>query len=231
MLQLHMTLLIIGHDTPSLEQAILAELNTQLETNFTAQLHEIFDADIHILIEKEKESIGIGQVKAFTKKMHNKPLKRKLQVGIIHQFDMLTTESQNAMLKELEDHAAHTSYILGATNEQSLLSTIKSRATVRYLTNQTSKAANTDLDELAKQIIDVTPKTILSTFKKISDIEWTRATAIYVLQYMHGRIVISKNVAPVLDVLATSSQMLQSNISPKQVMGNLLLKLSVLKSQ
>lgn len=83
--------------------------------------------------EKDKNSIGIEAVRElqqFTKlKLANDQERRIIYIDDAH---LLTTEAQNAFLKLLEEPSAGTYFILSATNEQQLLSTIRSR--VQHIT-------------------------------------------------------------------------------------------------
>ena len=59
--------------------------------------------DIHILERKEKDSIGIEEVKDFQKEMQFKPFQEKVQIGIIFNLEKLTLQSQNVLLKTYSD--------------------------------------------------------------------------------------------------------------------------------
>ena len=58
----------------------------------------------------------------------SKPLQGKYKVFVLDEVHMLTTQSQNALLKLLEEPPAHCIFILCTTDPQKILSTILSRA-------------------------------------------------------------------------------------------------------
>ena len=88
--------------------------------------------DIHILDPKEKNSLGIEEVKNFQKEMMYKPFQEKFQAGIIIQAEKLTHQAQNALLKTLEDTSDYSVFFLCVDNEKNLLPTIISRGQVIY---------------------------------------------------------------------------------------------------
>ncbi len=106
--------------------------------------------DIHILEQGKKDSIGIEEVKDFQKEMQFKPFQEKVQVGIIFNSEKLTSQSQNALLKTLEESADTSVYVLLVNNERNLLSTIRSRARVLYA-DSSQRAEQTEIFNLEER--------------------------------------------------------------------------------
>lgn len=80
-------------------------------------------------IEPDGNSIKIEQIRFLQQKISEKPIISKNKVYIINNADSMTKESQNALLKTLEEPPEYAVIILIAANESNLLNTIKSRCT------------------------------------------------------------------------------------------------------
>ena len=83
-----------------------------------------------ILIEPEENSIKIDQIREIQRKVVEKPIISKQKVYIIDNSDKMSTEAQNGLLKTLEEPPEYITIILIGSNENSFLSTIKSRCTI-----------------------------------------------------------------------------------------------------
>jgi DNA polymerase III delta prime subunit len=57
---------------------------------------------LRLELDEEKERIGIAQVREFTRRMILGPTASPYMIGIIENAELLTTESQNALLKIIE---------------------------------------------------------------------------------------------------------------------------------
>jgi len=186
-----MTHLIIHHDLQTRNAYLINFLNTTLEQEYAsiASLHNI--PDFHILEKPEGQQIGIDDVKILIKEMIYHPYELKYQVAIIFHSHNLTTEAQNALLKNLEEQSDNTLYILLVDNEKHLLDTIVSRCTRHYVnvsrsaesvkqTNQTSndntssktsKKDGNDHNQERNEIGNFFKKDLLEKFQQIEDLE------------------------------------------------------------
>jgi DNA polymerase-3 subunit delta' len=81
---------------------------------------------------REKNSIGIEEIKELQEEMRYKPFQEKVQIALILDAKKLTTQAQNAFLKTLEDSSDTTIYLLQVRNEKNLLPTIISRSKKIY---------------------------------------------------------------------------------------------------
>jgi len=79
------------------------------------------------VIEPEKDSIKINQIRELIKKTYEKPLESNKKVYIINDADKMTIPAQNALLKVLEEPPKYVMIILVGENEHLFLNTIKSR--------------------------------------------------------------------------------------------------------
>ncbi|MBQ2836302.1 MAG: DNA polymerase III subunit delta' [Clostridia bacterium] len=81
------------------------------------------------LIEPNEGKVRIEQVREMQRKIAEKPIISNKKIYIINDADTMTTEAQNCLLKTLEEPPEYITIILICTNEENLLSTIKSRCT------------------------------------------------------------------------------------------------------
>ena len=81
------------------------------------------------LIEPNDGKVRIEQIREMQRKVAEKPIISNRKVYIINEADTMTTEAQNCLLKTLEEPPEYITIILICTNEDNLLSTIKSRCT------------------------------------------------------------------------------------------------------
>ncbi len=84
------------------------------------------------LIEATDGKIKIEQVREMQKKISEKPIISDKKVYIINDAGTMTKEAQNCLLKTLEEPPEYITIILICSNEDNLLSTIKSRCTRMY---------------------------------------------------------------------------------------------------
>ena len=84
------------------------------------------------IIEPDGKSIKIEQIREFQKKVSEKPSISNKKVYIINDSDKMTVEAQNCLLKTLEEPPEFVTIILIGSNENSFLSTIKSRCMILH---------------------------------------------------------------------------------------------------
>ena len=107
------------------------------------------------LIEPEGGKVKIEQIRNMQKKVAEKPIISNKKVYIIDNADTMTTEAQNCLLKTLEEPPEYITIILICSNEDNLLSTIKSRCTRMHF-----EAINTE--QIAKYIKQYYPEKEIS---------------------------------------------------------------------
>ena len=79
------------------------------------------------MINEEGESIKIDTIRNITEKAFEKPILSDKKVYIINDFEKMTKEAQNCLLKTLEEPPEFVIIILISSNENIILNTIKSR--------------------------------------------------------------------------------------------------------
>ena len=85
-----------------------------------------------LCVEPEENSIKIEQVRKLQKQIQEKPVISNRKVYIIDDADLMTKEAQNCLLKTLEEPPEFAIIILIGTNENSFLTTIKSRCMILH---------------------------------------------------------------------------------------------------
>ena len=96
------------------------------------------------LINETGENIKIDIIRELTAKVIEKPIVSKRKVYIINDFEKMTTEAQNCLLKTLEEPPEYAMIILIVSNEKLMLPTIKSRCVI-------VKFGNISKEELIKK--------------------------------------------------------------------------------
>lgn len=83
----------------------------------------------YCLIEPEDNGIKIKQIREMQSKIAVKPIQAEKNVYVIDQSETMNVEAQNCLLKTLEEPPEYAVIILICSNENMLLSTVKSRCT------------------------------------------------------------------------------------------------------
>ena len=123
------------------------------------------------LIEPNEGKVKIEQIREMQRKVAEKPIISNKKVYIIENSDTMTTEAQNCLLKTLEEPPEYITIILICTNEDNLLSTIKSRCTRMYFepidSEEIKKFIGKNYPELqiSENIIDLSQGSIGKTLK------------------------------------------------------------------
>lgn len=114
------------------------------------------------IIEPDGNSIKIEQIREIQRKVAEKPIISSRKIYIINNSDKMTTESQNCLLKTLEEPPQYITIILIGTNESAFLSTIKSRCTILHFQDIKEEKIQQYLKE--KQNIEIQDPYILKAF-------------------------------------------------------------------
>lgn len=97
-------------------------------------------------LEPEGNSIKIEQIRELQRKVAEKPIISNKKIFIIDNSDKMTLEAQNCLLKTLEEPPKYITIILVTSNENNLLTTIKSRCTIIHF----NKISNDDVKNYIK---------------------------------------------------------------------------------
>ena len=80
-----------------------------------------------------EKALGIEEIRTLQKTVFLKPFKSKQKLIVIENVDTATIQTQNALLKLLEEPPQHTIMLLTAKTEQTILPTVLSRCTIIHL--------------------------------------------------------------------------------------------------
>jgi DNA polymerase III delta prime subunit len=95
---------------------------------------DFLPADIFWLFDETKNAtITVKEIAEFLPAAHLSALGKNGKIMIIFDASNITPQAQNKMLKTIEDAPAHTTFVLLATRDETVLSTIKSRCVQKYL--------------------------------------------------------------------------------------------------
>ena len=100
-----------------------------------------------INLKEDENSIKIDDIRQMQKKVQELPIVSDRKVYIIDDSELMTTEAQNCLLKTLDEPPNFVTIILIVSNENKILTTIKSRCLKIYFNNLTN-------EELLKYIND-----------------------------------------------------------------------------
>lgn len=107
-------------------------------------------------VSKKDTREWIDAMRELTRRLTMSPMNSKYKVAIIEEGDKLNDETQNALLKTLEEPRADTVIILIVPNEESLLPTIVSRA-------QVVRFGPLSFDEIKQIVPNATDEQILAS--------------------------------------------------------------------
>lgn len=105
------------------------------------------------LIVPDGKSIKVDQIRSMQTKIVEKPITSSKKVYIIDDADLMSEESQNCLLKTLEEPPEYAMIILIASNENRMLQTIKSRCVIIRFENLTDEQIANYLKIEDKEII------------------------------------------------------------------------------
>lgn len=124
---------------------------------------------------EDGKSIKINQIRLLQEKISEKPIISNEKVYIINNSDLMTVEAQNCLLKTLEEPPEYAVIILVLSNENKLLSTIKSRCTKvafqKLTNNELMKYANSNNLELNSSLLSVCDGSISKLLNLQTNIE------------------------------------------------------------
>ncbi len=99
------------------------------------------------IINPDGNSIKIEQIRELQKKIQEKPIISNKKVYIIDDADLMTKEAQNCLLKTLEEPPEYVTIILIGSNENSFLTTMKSRCMIFYFKPLSKEMIKTFLED------------------------------------------------------------------------------------
>ena len=173
-----------------------------------------------IFIEPEENKIKIDQIRNMQLKVSEKPIISKNKIYIIDDADTMTKEAQNCLLKTLEEPPEYVTIILLGTNEESFLTTIRSRCTKMHF----EKISNEKIKEyLNKNNISDLPEDLLEladgSIKKALEISENRE-GYFALEKIMNNI----DKCDIIEILNLSEELYKS----KETINSILEKINII---
>lgn len=146
------------------EQILCLDINkncekyTQTENEKKCDSCIKFDSGNHPdfeIIEPDGKSIKIDQIRSLQQDMANKPIISKNKIFIINEADTMTEESQNCLLKTLEEPPKYGIIFLIVSNESKILPTIKSRCVTLKFNKIEKEEMKKSFPELSEEQIEL----------------------------------------------------------------------------
>lgn len=146
------------------EQILCLDINkncekyTQTENEKKCDSCIKFDSGNHPdfeMIEPDGKSIKIDQIRSLQQDMANKPIISKNKIFIINDADTMTEESQNCLLKTLEEPPKYGIIFLIVSNESKILPTIKSRCVTLKFKKIEKEEMKKSFPELSEEQIEL----------------------------------------------------------------------------
>lgn len=222
--------------------------------NLQPDSHNLVNSPDIFQIFPDGNAIKIKQIREIQQKFFQKPFKLPYQIFIIHNAETMTTASQNAFLKTLEEPGETNKIFLITSNPKSLLTTIQSRCQIIKIKNTVrpfkDESANPSTDELTEEFKPgrgdpcgrpqtkdlITQISQAPLTKRLTLIESHTKTKQDAQQFIQETMTIVRNIllannnltikqfSNLLKNLQEAHNDLQSNVNIKLAMDNLVLK-------
>jgi|GEM_PF-2648521 len=180
---------------------------------------DVSDQDFFVL----DDDYTISHIKELLHFIFLKPFNSQKKLAVILNIENLNTQSANALLKTLEEPPPYATIILTTLNEQKILPTILSRCTkirLEFTADLSSVENYMDPFELRE-------KTVAERFKwaaQIAETENVEKTILLWLNFYREKLLSGENVLCITRRLLSARDLLQTNISVKLLLENLLLE-------
>lgn len=127
-------------------------------------------SDYYEINKDKNESIKIDEIREMQAKIIEKPITSKKKIYLINNAENMTKEAQNSLLKTLEEPPEFVTIILVVNNENTILTTIKSRCSKILFTEENkeefTEEEKTRYRELAKVFGNVHKYIIIDLLNK-----------------------------------------------------------------
>ncbi len=121
----------------------------------------------YVEIAPDGKTLKIEQIRKMQEKIAEKPIVSNKKVYIIDDSDLMTEESQNCLLKTLEEPPEYAVIILIVSNESKILATIKSRCVIVKF----EKLSNDDIKKILPNLDDKFIKLLEGSLQNSENIE------------------------------------------------------------
>lgn len=130
--------------------------------------HEKIAEFDRVIAQSQKEtSIGIADIRSFIQSLSLAPASGSSVAGIIYDATILTPESQQALLKTLEEPPKNVRIYIGIDNATHLLPTILSRCDCIYLADAAHPDSYPEVQTTIETLLASSPGTVIHTLSAI----------------------------------------------------------------
>ena len=196
------------------------EINQQIDQICGHLKNEISPNNPDIFIINEATGWTIELIRQINHFLSQKPFNHSNKIVIIFQSENLNSESQNALLKNLEEPGENKYIILTTSKLSKLLPTIISRCQTIKLINNSSSSKNQPIEILHQIKKDLITSELLSKDKT------------QVLPYLEDQLRIQQKLlvknpnsetSQLIQKIIKATQMIESNVDPKSALDFLFL--------
>jgi DNA polymerase-3 subunit delta' len=211
-------------------------ISSKSKTFINKELNQLFkelgidknnEVDILRVKQKEKQSIGVEEMKDLKSWAVTKPYNSKSKISIIEKAEILTEEAQNSILKLLEEPNSSFNLVLITPNHNFLLNTVLSRCELirdtSLLEYEVSTFLSLSLDEkflLIYKMLD--DKTKNKTTIRIREF---LTNLLYFYRESLINNVNMENVKFNINLIKDTEQMISANVYTKLALENLIINL------
>ncbi|MGA2911518.1 MAG: hypothetical protein ABSE17_02680 [Candidatus Levyibacteriota bacterium] len=207
------SILITGKDTEKLREAARAICDENKVSRFDREI---------IVTEK---TVGIGDIRKLQEKLFLKPLESEIKAVILEAFFGMTTDSQNAFLKVLEEPPSDTIIMILTSSLDFVLPTVLSRCKLFSL-DQVRKLTDEEIANNLKIISELKNGGASKALKIAQSYGKDRETA---LQFLEGLIISlhtnleTENLQILKSSQKTYNIIKTTNVAPRFALENLFL--------
>ncbi|MBN1331609.1 hypothetical protein JW978_01850 [Candidatus Dojkabacteria bacterium] len=212
-----------------LTQSTIFHTKTELKEEIKEFILQIIpnpfnNPDYYEIDSQDKQSIGIKQIKEMIAWIQNRPFQEESKLAVIFEADKMTLESQNSILKVLEEPPAKSYIFLVTRNPKSLLPTILSRTNLINPRQGRKDQVSPEID--INPIFNEVPQEWLQTidnFLKIKNPKERKRTISSFLGSIHSHIIEgnSPKGGENLELIAQTERALNANTNMKLILENL----------
>ena len=197
----------------------------------------MFDDDNHPdyyeINKEQEESIKIDEIRQMQDRIIEKPITSTKKVYIINNAEKMTVEAQNCLLKTLEEPPEFITIILVSNNENTLLTTIKSRCTKVAFTEENTKELTEEekkrYEELEKVFGNIEKYLSIDLLNKLDALYKDKDNIFENLDFIN-EILIKKAInnqryLDYIDYVEETKNKLKSNVNYDMCIDNLILKI------
>ena len=189
-----------------------------IDLEFLKKSFGVSDQDFFVIAD----DYAIAHVKELLHFIYLKPFNSQKKLAVISNIENLNVQSANTLLKTLEEPPPYATIILTTLDEQKILPTILSRCSkIRLGFTADLSGVENYMDPL-----QLREKTVAEKFKwaaQTAETENVEKIILLWLNFYREKLLAGENVIDVIKRLTQARDLLQTNISVKLLLENLLL--------